>query len=68
MICRACKGFGSYKIEASMGSWEQYQSKHNIEVNVEDIRKSMAKKHFIQDSLLQFVDIWKGGCKRNTAY
>ena len=38
------------------------------EVTVEDAGKSRAKKHFIQDGLLWFIDIWKGRCERSAAY
>jgi hypothetical protein len=40
----------------------------NEEVTVEDVGRSRAKKHFIRDGLLRFVDIWKGGCERSAAY
>jgi hypothetical protein len=40
----------------------------NEEVTVEDAGRSRAKKHFIRDGLLRFVDIWKGGCERSAAY
>jgi hypothetical protein len=35
----------------------------NEEVTVEDAGRSRAKKHFIRDGLLQFVDIWKEGAR-----
>jgi hypothetical protein len=40
----------------------------NEEVTVEDAGRSKAKKHFIRDGLLRFVDIWKGGCERSAEY
>jgi hypothetical protein len=40
----------------------------NHEVTIKDVGRSRAKKNFLQDGLLRFVDIWKGRCERSAAY
>jgi hypothetical protein len=45
------------KLKPMWGVESGINPSRNTEVIVEDVRRSIVKKHFIQDGLLQFVDI-----------